>query len=86
MSKWRRIDRALAAKPVSQENKTESKRPLALVGAVAALIVGVGIAAYAANDLLHGHIVTERQIKTAPVGLVMNSAEKSSPKARGASP
>lgn len=86
MSKWRRIDQALAAKQAPQETKKASIRPLALVGTVAALIVGVGIAAYAANDLLHGHIVTERQIKTAPVGSVMNSAEKNSPNAKSATP
>lgn len=86
MSKWRRIDQALAAKQASQETTKASIRPLALVGTVAALIVGVGIAAYAANDLLHGHIVTERQIKASPIGSVMNSAEKSSPKSRIASP
>lgn len=66
MSKWRRFDQALAAKQVSQSSKKTSSKPFALLGAFAALLVAVGISAYAANEQLRGHIVTERQITTAP--------------------
>jgi RHS repeat-associated protein len=57
-------------------------RPVAVLGVVATLIIGLGIAAYAANNLLHGHVrFTEHRNQTAPVDTVTKGADESaSPK------
>ncbi len=81
MSKWRRFDQALTAKQASQETNKTASKPIALVCTLAALIVAVGITAYAANEQLRGHIVTERRITTAQTKPVRD--EESISKAAG---
>ncbi|MCC7528321.1 MAG: RHS repeat-associated core domain-containing protein [Candidatus Melainabacteria bacterium] len=51
-----------------QQNASRDKlRPVAVLGVATALIIGVGLTAYAANTLLHGRItVTERRSQNPP--------------------
>jgi hypothetical protein len=66
---------------------SDKHRPVAVIGIVATLIIGLGIAAYAANNLLHGHIsVTEHRDLTAPSGVVVNGGEHSLPQSPATSP
>lgn len=80
-SKWRRFKPSSAKQASPDTPKTslfESKSKLvALIGVVAALIIGLGIAAYATNDLLRGHItIIEHSNKTAPADAVTKDADK----------
>ncbi|MCC7531185.1 MAG: RHS repeat-associated core domain-containing protein [Candidatus Melainabacteria bacterium] len=91
-SKWRRFKPMATKRASKADRKTflfEGKsKSMALIGVFAVFVVGLGITAYATNDLLHGRVsVTERSNQSTPLNVDTQDGDMSKvPKVAGNDP